>query len=91
MASTLKLGYYSNVYWRPVVERGGVVAFVGRKFLCGECSAALHDGSQYVSGQVGNVRWSSKGYDECGERPCLCGKVIEGGEEINLTVNVSVL
>jgi len=86
--ASINLGWYSPVSFRPVVEDGRIVALSGRVFLCDECAEELGC-NKADEGQVSNVRWHSKGYDECGSRECLCGKQIKGGEEVWLTVDAA--
>lgn len=86
--ASIKLGWYSPVYFRPVVEDGRVVKLAGRVFLCAGCAKAL-GADRMDEGRVANVSWYSKGYDVCGLRQCLCGKDIMDGEEIWLTIKAA--
>jgi len=95
--ASIQLGWYSPVSFRPMVEDGRVVALACRVFLCNQCAVelgALVQGDDGVwrtvdKGQVSNIRWSSKGYDGGLDCECLCGKHIEDGEEIWLTIDAA--
>lgn len=94
----IRLGWYSPINFRPsLVENGQLVEVSGRAFLCDDCArqigaVVVHADGSFVGveeGTFSNLRWHSKGYDYVGrDVECLCGKTIDGGEEVYFTVKV---